>query len=204
MALVPQVHSLASSGCSQVPSFEGFVWDGKGWEGIPVVAAQGCDLPVPALRLGKVGIPQETLPCRPLVVFGVEKNYSGSFMRFCLGVFFCSALSAPSLGRAQLCPAVPRLVERVLQQHLGAGLEPQAGSELLCVGAAVPARSTVRDAGELVQGGRFQIISDFSTAGMGNDPTFPSLCQRPEIPVLFLLFLPFQELGTRGSACTHN
>lgn len=53
-------------------------------------------------------------------------------------------------------------------------------------------------------------MADSSAAGMGNDPTFPSPCQRPEIPVLFLPFLPLQATGMRDpgfsleAACTQN
>lgn len=171
-----------------LPSFEGFVWDVKGWEEIPGVAAQGCEhqvLPIPILGLGKVGIPQETLPCPSGFVFGVGKNPSGSFMSLCLGCWgFLSALLC--LGRAQLCPDVPRLVEQILQQHLPAGLEPQQGQSCGCC-----CGSKEHNEGCGRTGSWWQIL-DFSIAGMGNDPTFPSLCQRPEIPVLFLLFLPFQ------------
>lgn len=93
-------------------------------------------IPVPVLGLGKVRISpgNSSLPTcvcvwsgeKPLRIFSKPLSQAGVYL---LGFIFCSALSAPSLGRAQMCPDVPRLVEQILQQHLCAGLEPQAGSE---------------------------------------------------------------------------
>lgn len=95
-----------------------------------------------------------------------------------LGFVFCSALSALSLGRAQMWSDVAKLVEQVLQPHLCAGLEPKQGQSC-SVGVAVPAGST---GGMLESWGQSsgKVIPLFLLCAKG-------LSKIPE------LFLPFQE-----------